>query len=56
MPLNTFASFRYRPAITADELRKIKTSDHRLYHPVKEMQPAVIIDNKSTATLQTAKS
>jgi hypothetical protein len=38
MPLSTFAEFRYRPEITGEEFKKIKTTDYRLYHPVKEIQ------------------
>lgn len=51
MPLSTFASFLYRPTITADELQKIKQSDCRLYHPVKEMQPTVIVESLKQAVL-----
>lgn len=37
MPLNTFGTFRYRPNITAEEVSQIKPTDHRLYHPVKNL-------------------
>jgi hypothetical protein len=35
IPPGSFGTYRYKPNITAEEVRKIPQQDHRLYHPVK---------------------
>jgi hypothetical protein len=42
MSLRAFGTFRCTPNMTTEEVQKIKPDDHRMYHPVKNLEDAVV--------------